>query len=200
MNVSISKGNTKLGPSILNTSLTPIASCQPNTPCQKSGCYALKAYRQYPNVRKAWDNNFNIYLESPQTYFKQINSYLETKNSFYFRWLVAGDIVDNRYLRGIIYAAQKNNQGKFLVFTKNYPVLSSIKKENLPKNLNIMVSAWPNYPIPKYIKENKYRIAWMQNSTETRIPKESFLCSGYCQDCLECWKQENKKDVILPYH
>ena len=93
--VCISKGNIKLG-SIPNVNLPPIVTCESGVPCaQKNGCYALKAYRQYPNVRNAWNNNLNVYSMNPDFYFESICKQLgKMKNLPRFRWHSSGDMVD----------------------------------------------------------------------------------------------------------
>lgn len=197
--VSITLGNHKLGKKIANTSLTPILSCPSNIPCVKE-CYALKSYLQYPNVKKAWDRNLRLYLRESYSYFTQIDKFLQNKSVLFFRYLVGGDIPDTRYLLGMVELAVKNPDTNFLSFTKNYSILAAIKRKELPKNLNIIASAWPGYPIPNYIKKNGYRIAWMQDGTEKRIPKGSFLCKGSCENCLNCWNSKKKIDIIMPKH
>ena len=92
--VRISDGNTKLG-GIKNVNLPPIISCAKNVPCSTTGCYALKAYKQYPAVRNAWSNNLDVYKMNPDFYFNNIFSQLrKVKNLDRFRWHSSGDIVD----------------------------------------------------------------------------------------------------------
>ena len=202
--VSISKGNSKLGKNLSNISLTPVLSCATGVPCAKKECYALKSYRMYPNVREAWDKNLRIFLKDPAVYFEQINVHLQSKLSLFFRWHVGGDIPNIRYLLGMVEVAAKNPQTNCLAFTKNYGILAGLDEKDLPKNLNIVVSAWPRFAMPKYIRDNGYKIAWYDDGTETRFSKKfSITCSGKCDDCLKCWEKSSDKrprDVILPAH
>ena len=94
-NVHISHGNMKIG-KIFNINLPPGISCYKGVPCNcNSGCYALKAYKMYPNVKKAWDENFEIYQDNPKYYFDNIIIQLKSKKYFdRFRWHSSGDIVD----------------------------------------------------------------------------------------------------------
>ena len=55
--ITITKGNKKLPKETLNFSLPPEKTCPYATSDCKKWCYAKKAYRQYPNVRKSWDEN-----------------------------------------------------------------------------------------------------------------------------------------------
>lgn len=52
--ICVSNGNSKLG-SIPNISLIPGKDCG-DVPC-KAQCYALKAWKQYPETRAAWKRN-----------------------------------------------------------------------------------------------------------------------------------------------
>lgn len=92
--VILSHGNTKLG-NITNINLPPILSCAYGVPCSSSGCYAKKAYRQYPNVRNAWNWNFNLYKTDSNDYFASIIKQLKRKRHLdRFRWHSSGDILD----------------------------------------------------------------------------------------------------------
>lgn len=91
--VKISYGNSKIG-RIANISLPPIMSCPKDVPCS-IGCYALKSYRLYENVRKAWDWNLKLLKDDPYDYFGSLIDQLKRKKQLKrFRWHVSGDIVD----------------------------------------------------------------------------------------------------------
>ena len=93
MDVKISAGNMKLG-KIPNVNLPPIITCAYRVPCMKK-CYAMKAYRAYPNARDAWNNNLNIYHMNKEEYFASIIKQLKKIKHFdKFRWHSAGDILD----------------------------------------------------------------------------------------------------------
>lgn len=93
--VRISAGNTKLG-SIPNVNLPPITTCEEQVPCAvNKGCYAIKAFRQYPNVRNAWNNNLKVYQLNSNFYFTSIiNQLRKIRHLPRFRWHSSGDIVD----------------------------------------------------------------------------------------------------------
>lgn len=94
MDVKISLGNSKIG-RIMNINLPPIISCPTGVPCALDRCYALKAYRRYPNVRLAWDSNLSFYKNNPIEFFNNIKIQLEKKKKIKrFRWHSSGDIVD----------------------------------------------------------------------------------------------------------
>jgi len=183
MNTVISKGNKKLG-GIPNISLPPVWSCVKGVPCSK-GCYSLKAYRMYPNVKTAWNNNLAMAKTNRIKYFSDINDFLKNKKPAYFRWHVAGDILDVNYFRWMNDLAYMHPNTKFLSFTKNYKVVNEYVKNGneIPENLVIYYSAWPGYVI-----DNPYDfpIAFMQDGNEI-IPDSAFKCPGSCENCKHCF-------------
>ncbi len=93
MDVKISNGNIKLG-KIFNINLPPVLSCAVGVPCFKK-CYAMKAYKMYPNVREAWTHNLNTYHANKDEYFASIINQLKRKKHLdRFRWHSSGDILD----------------------------------------------------------------------------------------------------------
>lgn len=197
MKTTISKGNKKLG-GIPNVSLPPVWSCVKGIPCAK-GCYAMKSYRMYPNVKTAWNNNLALAKTNRIKYFADIYQYLKNNEPFYFRWHVAGDILDTNYFTHMVALANLFKNTKFLVFTKNYRLINNIitieGKDYIPSNLKLYFSAWPGYEMA-----NPFNIpvAYMQNGNETRIPKGTKKCLGSCTKCKTCFT--NKKDVYFQKH
>jgi hypothetical protein len=145
MKVSISKGNTKLG-KLPNISLTLVKACGKDVPCKKD-CYALKSYRMYPNVRKNWDENLAAYRKDPEEYFEQIARWIIKHKPKFFRWHVAGDIVDKEYAYGMAWIAQDNPGTQFLAFTKRPELLPAYRIENL----QFIYSCWPGHKIPQRV-------------------------------------------------
>lgn len=195
--VCIMSGNTKLE-QIWNTSFTPVWSCPTDGPCFDK-CYAMKAYRQYPGTRDAWDRNWRLYRADPIEYFRQIDAFLADVRPQNFRWLVAGDVPDDQYMTGVLTMANRYPDTNYCLFTKNYRILHELVRVYRPKNLTILASAWPRHPISDAIREH-YRVAWMQDGTETRAPKNAIICEGSCLTCLKCYNPRIKRDVILPIH
>jgi hypothetical protein len=184
----ISRGNTKVP--YPNVSLTPVESCGNCEGC-KAKCYALKAYRQYPNVRTAWD--INLEHAKDGSLFVEIENYLCKHKPRFFRWHVAGDILDQVYLDHMCQLADVHPETKFLAFTKMYHLDYSRK----PENLTIVFSAWPGQPMP----ETTMPISWVQDGTETRIPDNALECPGNCGSCGMCWSLPKLgRDVYFHIH
>ena len=199
--IRISMGNTKIG-KIANISLPPVLTCNKKAGCTKGKCYALKAYRQYPLVRQAWNENWDAYNNLGMSYFSTIFDWLSKKKDKIelFRWHVGGDVPDQNYAKGVEAVACLLPSIKFLLFSKKY----NIKWTDENKNLTIIMSAWPGLKMPDDIYESsQFPIAWMQDGTETRVPKSRKVieCHGKCDECAECWDLKNSgKDVMFNEH
>ena len=213
MDIVISTGNTKVG-KIHNISLPPGISCN-NAPC-KDKCYAMKAWRMYDNVRKAWTTNWDAYKSDPMGYFRMVAEYCIAKKAEMFRWHVAGDIPDQAYYQGMCLVAKVCTETHFLAFTKNLRAICSKR----PDNLRIVASSWPNItydelededacwfesvrdaaPIAWYIPK-KYELD--QGNYKKLVERESGLaleCSGACDQCFLCWALEPGTGVKLEEH
>jgi hypothetical protein len=96
----ISPKNRKLG-NIPNVSTIPVKDCGKNaihcgTP-DKNGkipCYAMKAWQQYPNVRKAWKTNSQQFRKDPDSAFSELSAYIAKRKPRFFRIHVSGDFLD----------------------------------------------------------------------------------------------------------
>lgn len=187
--VHIARGNSKLG-EIPNISLTPGLSCAPGIPCVRD-CYAQKAYRMYTHVRTAWDENFILARNYPRVFITGIQHFLKVRQPRVFRWHVAGDILDQQYLNLMYDLARRHPRTKFLAFTKRHELDFS----NKPKNMVIFKSMWPGFG---HVDDNMPR-AWMQDGSETRIPRGARVCHGRCDQCFACWSR-TAHDVVLVKH
>lgn len=194
MKVSISKGNTKLG-KVANISLTPVKGCGKDIPCKKD-CYALKSLI-YPNVQNAWGNNLLYAMTARDWYFNQVDRFLSTYKGKFFRWHVAGDILDQDYYCSMLDIASKYPSVKFLAFTKQYDIVNSIGAD-IPRNLTIIFSAWPGFAMDNPFE---FPVAFMQDGAETRLDGTELLCPGNCENCGMCWTLPSiGKNVVFDKH
>ena len=81
MSVSISKGNIKMG-AIPSVSLPAIKTCR-SCGCA-SKCYAAKLERLRPSVRRAYQNNLEILMEDPDTYWREVEAAIMLSRFFSF--------------------------------------------------------------------------------------------------------------------
>lgn len=195
----ISKGNSKMG-KIPNISLPPIVTCNGCEDTCADKCYANKFYRMYPSVKKAWDKNLEEYLTNPVKYFASISKQLARLQPKFFRWHVGGDIPNQLYFIGINNVANMYPATKFLLFTKQYATINAYVelRDMLPKNLQIVFSAWPGMQIDNPFN---FKIAWMQDGTEDRVPESAFECAGSCTECSACFSLNKiDRDVVFHIH
>jgi len=208
-NISISEAryNKKIAcPSI---SLPPVLTCRKNAPC-KQVCYAGYAFRIYPDVKKAYNRNYELYKANPRKYFELIQAYLEKRQPDYFRWHVSGDIPTSDYVKGICQIAENTPKTRHLIFSKQYELLiESMKTSNFIFNLNnlsIRISTFPGLDIPDDL--NDFSRAYNQPPTigkyanipkENRIQPDDYICPGKCEPCGRvCWNHSD--NVIFPHH
>ena len=194
--VKISKtGNSKLGGHIGTVSLTPIKSCGNCEHC-KSDCYALNFMKRNKDTVPRYAINLDHARRDVVDYFDCIIGQIERmrKPLTFFRWHIAGDIISQEYVDGMYRTARRFPDIKFLCFTKMFGFDYSRK----PKNLSIVFSAWPKMNITR---KRGIRIAWMDDGTDARIPKNALECFGNCEACGLCWHlSELKKDVVFHKH
>lgn len=195
MKLIISKGNSKIG-KIANVSLRPVKDCINCKAC-KNDCYALKAYRMYPNVRKAWDNNSKLLRGNMPSFFAQLHTFLDTYKGKLFRYHVAGDIINLPHYQYIYSTAQDYPNIKFLVFTKSFDALLAMPSRT-PKNLTVVLSLFPSMVTPKGLE--KLPRAYAGNCKGKRF-NNAMECIGNCEKCGLCWHlKEIKKDVRFNIH
>ena len=194
----VSEGNMKVG-SIPNWSLTPGRTCSDeacNT-CFVQGCYACKAYRQYPQTRKAWDENSDLAeskLDKLEPFFDLYFSSLAAPR--FFRVHVAGDFVSIEYAQLWARIAAKHPGTRFLAFTKQWEHVRGI---DFPENFSLVLSGWPGTEIPADLAE-KYAKAICVDHEED-IPADGFHCPGHCENCGACWELAKRgQDVYFVKH
>jgi hypothetical protein len=147
----------------------------------------------WPEVRKAWDDNFLAAVEHRKYYFDSIRRYLLRHRPKYFRWHVSGDILSQDYFDHMLNIAQDYFFVQFLVFTKNYNL--SIPN-TLPYNLSLIFSAWPGVKLPT----TSHPIAFIEHPKEKRT-HNVVRCPGHCETCRACWSaRETGHNILLPLH
>lgn len=178
---TVSHGNTKLG-AFPNLSLCPGTDCG-NVPC-KQQCYAMKAFRQYKDVRECWQRNSNAARTDLVGFMADVRAYLTANRPRFFRWHVAGDIPTLKYWVHMKRIARLFPDVRFLCFTKR----ANLGMRCKPDNLTVVFSMWPGWGDEKRIRRKGLPIAWMQDGTEDRIPDDALECPGGCDECGMCWQ------------
>ena len=189
---TISEGNFKMG-NVPSISLPPIKTCSPGLPCFKH-CYAKQSYIQFPTVRQALDRNLARYIADPKRYFGSVAWYIRRKKLGMFRWHTSGDLPDANYLTGVIQVAKALPDCKFLIFTKKYELVKGVR---MPKNLTLVLSAWPTIKLPR----TRRPIAFMRDSANDKRIKNAIECQGGCATCSLCWNlRMSNRNVMFPLH
>lgn len=199
--VKISRGNSKLG-GIPNISLIPVQDCANCEAC-KNTCYSLKAWKMYPQTRKAWRGNSQAFRVNMVNAFAEVAMWFAARGNNaprFFRIHVAGDFLSQDHVDGWTLMAETWPETKFLAFTKRH----DLKFGETPKNLQVVLSMFPTMDVPP--EHNSHLpIAWLaQDKTgteETRVPDDAIECGGSCATCAMCWNLEDlKRDVVFHLH
>ena len=192
--ISISEGNKKIGRTP-NISLPPIVSCVNCEVCYRK-CYAMKAYRLYPDAKRAWDRNLEIASNEPDRFFMEIGMYLDLKKPGWFRWHVSGDILSQDYLYRMCRLARLFRKTKFCAFTKRFDL--DFEMVHVPSNFIVTFSMWPGLEKP-LLQNGVTRYCWMDNGMEKRIPVNHKDCELDCEGCRFCWSK-SKNDLVIKQH
>lgn len=175
----ISNGNHKIG-RVMNVSIPPILSCGNCTEC-KFLCYDIKACNQYPNtVIDARIRNWTVLKRSREEYFGRIRKAIaRRRKNFYFRWHVAGDIIDIDYLKEMAAIAKENPHFIFWTYTKMYWIVNEYcATYEIPSNLIIMFSEWRGMPM-----DNPYGFPEFRVVFKDEVEPKGFYCPGNCDVC-----------------
>ena len=182
--MAISAGNRKIG-RVLNVSLPPIMTCANCKECMHF-CYDIKACLQYPNtVIDARVRNLVILLKDRDEYFSRIIAKIARRRmNKYFRWHVAGDIVDADYFDRMVQVARLFPEWIFWTYTKNYAVVNQwiadhgATSDAVPSNLHVMFSEWRGLPMV-----NPYGMPEFSCHFPDEPEPATFKCPGNCDVC-----------------
>ena len=199
--VVISKGNIKMG-QIQSVSLPPIVTCS-SLACKFCGkkCYARKMCKLRRTVKESYDNNLDILLNDKELFWREVNAAVALTT--YFRFHVAGDILNAEYLERMVDVARKNKHCQILCFTKKYVLVNCYLAEHrLPKNLHLIFSVWKGL---EYI--NPYNLPEahiIYKDGTTTASDGAMYCSGNCTECAtenkNCWTLKRGEQILFKEH
>lgn len=186
--LAISSGNRKIG-RVMNVSLPPIMTCANCKEC-KYLCYDVKACLQYPNtVIDARIRNLSILMKDRDEYFNRIDAAMDRRRkNKYFRWHVAGDIVDIDYFNRMVENAKSHPGFIIWTYTKNYSVVNEWirqhggNKSALPANFTVMFSEWRGIEMVNPYGMPEFRVVF-KTDTVKPDPKKVHYCPGNCDVC-----------------
>lgn len=201
MKIKISPGNIKMG-AIPSVSLPAGVTCRKNCLCWAK-CYAHKLERIRKSVREAYESNYKLLLEEPDTYWREVNATVMLNR--YFRFHVSGDIVDMDYLVNMVKVAKDNPHCQILCFTKQYELVNEYldnHKEGFPSNLHIIFSVWDGMECPNPHNLPEAHVRYRDGHTTAR--DDAYECGGNCADCAVvecgCWVLEDGEQIIFNEH
>lgn len=201
--VVISKGNIKMG-QIQSVSLPPIVTCS-SLACKFCGkkCYARKMCKLRPTVKESYDNNLDILLNDKELFWREVEGSI--KLTTYFRFFVSGDIYDKDFLENMVLCARKNKHCSILCFTKKYSLVNEyLEHHRLPKNLNIVFSAWKGLEMPNPFNLPTAEVMYKDGTSTAEEGKKYIYCSGNCSECISekrsCWNLKKGEGVIFAEH
>ena len=190
----ISYENVKIG-RVMNVSMAAVLSCLNCSEC-KGFCYDIKAAIRFPkNVLRNRVKNFVLAKHARDIYKAAIiEACRRRRKNKFFRWHVAGEILDRDYLEMMIEIARMFPDFKFWTYTKVYGIINSYVKNHggsraaaIPENLVIMFSEWDGMKMP-----NPYDFPFFTVKLEAgnkNHPAEFFntlyRCPGNCDICKE---------------
>lgn len=202
LHVCISKNNRKIG-KVMNVSLMPVMTCHNCSEC-KFLCYDIKACLQYNNtVLPARIRNTVLAQYDRDRFFDEIDKACSRRRLHkYFRWHVAGDMLDMDYFKRVLDICRKHPDFVFWTYTKYYSLVNEYcreyGRESIPTNFSIMFSEWDGMPM-----DNPYGFpifsCKLKDGNKNRS-EESFRtmykCPGNCDVCKRgaghgCLKGEN---------
>jgi len=203
----LSKGNKKLVPNdkvkFLIWSLPPISTCPFATELCKKFCYAMKAYRAYPNARNAWSENLE---ESRKWDFVpkmilEITKELERPSVKKAKVLVvriheSGDFYSKEYAKAWMkiasyFVGYAPNKVKFMAYTKS---IEYFEDETIPENMTVRFSLWSDTKEEQKALAEKMGLpiytAVEEFTTESK--RERCGCID-CGKCCKCWNKSIEK-------
>lgn len=176
----ISNGNVKIG-RVMNVSLPPVLSCGKCKQC-KHYCYDIKACLQYPhNVADARIRNWTILQKDRAEYFRRIEEKVSRRRrNKFFRWHVAGDIVDADYFQNMVAIAERHPEFIFWTYTKMYHIVNDFIDAggSIPKNFHIMFSEWRGLPMENPHNMPEFRVVFKGEDRPA-----GHYCPGNCDIC-----------------
>ena len=165
LKIHISAGNMKLG-AIMNISLPPVVTCHNCSSCKKY-CYAVRSYNRFTDTAAGWNENYMLFITDPDRYFTEISAAVKLQR--FFRWHVSGDIINAKYLSGMIRVAQENPKCEFLAFTKAYEIVNTAIGSGtiIPENLHLLFSAAPGNRMPNPFKIPECHVNFADSALNT---------------------------------
>ena len=186
-------GNKKLK-NMLVYSHTPIKGCLDCSSCA-STCYAVKSYRQYPNVKTAWDRNLDFAKNDVDTMAVHLYKQLKNTKQKVVRIHSSGDFISQAYVDMWADLVETFSHIKFDTYSKSTERFDFSRINSLP-NFNLVNSILPNgaknYGSLEYCNEAKDKFnSFICPATQKG---SKVTCNDGCDYCV------HSKNVVFIQH
>jgi len=183
--VCISKGNVKIG-RVMNFSIAPIITCGKACAHCMGYCYDVKAVIQYPDsVVDARARNTVLATYYRDRLFNEIDKAMSRRRrNKFFRWHVAGDILDLDYFTRMVENARRHPDFTIWTYTKQYSIINEYCKmygrDSIPSNFTVMFSEWRGLPMVNPYNFPEFRVVFKGEE----VPSDAtWVCPGNCDIC-----------------
>lgn len=170
----LKNGNKKLK-NMLVYSHAPIKGCLDCSSCA-STCYAVKSYKQYPNVKSAWDRNLKLVKNNLDVFKVQITKELVKTRKKTVRIHSSGDFISQAYIEAWAEIAEGFPEISFYTYTKSMGRFDFTSLKNL-SNVNIIDSFLPN-GLKNY--------GSLEYCLEAEKKYDSFICPATLDKNVKC--------------
>lgn len=222
--IHISNGNKKVGKGVYNISLLPgdkpltkkdgtvltnisgtCGGCCKNC---KQNCYAIRHTTYHHNsCIPAYADNTLLARFDIDTYFKEIQQFINRNIVAVIRFHVAGEIPSYEYLIKMYELAKNNSDVKFYVYTKRYKWVEELIKNygSLPNNFVILVSIWHNnyknpLQLPEFIYDDGTEDAMKKVFHCPAVDKNGRETGMTCAACKKCIMAKNGDKIAVYSH
>ena len=190
LHVCISSGNRKIG-LVMNVSTAPVFACPHCKHCVDF-CYDIKACLRFPkNVFENRVKNYIMATKHREKFFAEIeNRIARRRTNKFFRWHVAGDIIDADYFENMVRIAKNHPDFIFWTYTKVYEIVNDFCSKNggkaaVPDNFVIMFSEWDGVEMvnPFGFPEFSCKLKDGNKNHPVEYFDTLYKCPGNCDIC-----------------
>ena len=221
--VHIQDGNRKLGKGIYTINL--LAGDEPltlkdgtqltNIPgtcggcCEgcKHDCYAIKTQIFRNNNIPTWADNTVLAVHEPETFFKEIQQFIDRSMVAAIRFHSFGEIPHYKYLLKMIELAENNPTIAFYTYTKRFSWVEKYLEEHkdLPNNLVMNMSIWHKnydnpYNLPEFIYDDGTEEDVAQLPHCPAVDKNGRETGMTCAKCKRCLRAKKGSKMAVYAH
>jgi hypothetical protein len=208
--LKLSQGNSKLKKTdkvdFLIWNIIPIVTCPYSTPNCRKKCYAMKAYRLYPSVKRVYDSNYNLsmqvtFVPNMIAFISGALNKLKKGKTVYFRIHEAGDFYSLEYLHKwnlITKHFSGDDRIIFQAYTKSVRYIDLlIAVDNTQFNIHFTYSIWDDTSQYDIALAKSLRVQTFSASVKGNVNENEYECKCIdCGTCSACYKNLYDNIVI----